>query len=244
MSELDEELKFLIEYLGIAENFVLPNYKELPSVDLYMEQVLRYVNSSLEPITNDEKPLTSFMVNNYVKAKIINEPVKKKYSKDQIGYLMAITLMKSTLSMSDMSVLLEFEHSVSEDKNMLYGFWAALESEILNGASAEMLQKVHKIADLHERDKQKRPEEADSIALDRLAYYALKLSIQAQANKLLSQAIIAAIRETTHGEEAKDEATATRAELKQEGLAGEMEANRLAASKQKRAKKSKNKDEK
>lgn len=236
MSELEEELKYLIEYLGITENFVLPTYKELPSVELYMEQVLKYVNSSLEPITNDDKPLTSFMVNNYVKAKMIQEPRKKKYSRDQIGYLMAITLMKSTLSMSDMSVLLEFEKSVSEDKNQIYGFWSSLESEVLNSASAEMTKKITKINSLYLRDKEKHPDSADSMALDRLAYYALKLSIQAQANKLLSQAIIAAIRETTHGEVAAEEATVTPAELKQEGLAEEIEANRLAATKQKRAK--------
>ena len=241
MSKLDEEIKFLIEYLGITENFVLPTYKELPSVELYMEQVLKYVNSTLEPITNDDKPLTSFMVNNYVKAKMIPEPKKKKYSRDQIGYLIAITLMKSTLSMSDMSVLLEFQGSVSEDKNMLYGFWSSLESEVLNSASSEIMEKIAKINDLYARDKSKQPDKADSIAMDRLAYYALKLSIEAQANKLLSQAIIAAIRETTHGETSDKEATVSQEELKQEGMAEEIEATRLAASKQKKDKSGKKK---
>lgn len=236
MSDLNKELEKLLEYLRKAEDFSLPSYRELPSVDLYMEQVLKYVNSSLEEISFDEKLLTSFMVNNYVKAKIIPEPSKKKYSRDQIGYLIAITLMKSTLSMSDMSVLLEFESSVSDDKNKIYAFWSALESEVLNSSSKEVADKVEKIARIYGLDVKRGNEKAEDMALDRLAYYALKIAIEAQANKLLSQAIIEMIRERIHGEEAKTEVTASKAEKKQEGIVAEYEATRLAASKQKRAK--------
>ena len=244
MSDAQDVLKKLLDYLEKAEDFTLPSYKELPSVDLYMEQVLKYVNSSLTPLYGDEKLLTSFMVNNYVKAKLISEPVKKKYSKDQIGYLIAITMMKSTVTMADMSVLLDFEKSVSDDKSALYRFWSSLESEILNEASADLVKKVEKIESIYQKEKGNRPEAADSLAFDRLAFYALRLSIEAQANKLLSQAIIASIREGMYGEEAKEETSTSKAELKQEGIVGEIEASKLAQSKQKRVKKAAKKNKK
>ena len=101
--KVSSSLDYLLEYLEKTEDFTLPSYKELPGVDLYMEQVLKYVNGAIEPVTGKDNSLTSFMVNNYVKSRMISEPSKKKYSKEQIGSLIAITLMKPSLSMADMA---------------------------------------------------------------------------------------------------------------------------------------------
>ena len=240
MSDLNPELQALLEYLKKGQDFVLPSYKELPSIDLYMEQVLKYVNNALADLTIEEgRQLTSFMVNNYVKAKMIPEPVKKKYSKDQIGYLIAITLMKSTMSMSDMSLLLEFESHVSEDKSKLYTFWSEFEAKILAEKTAEVAEKAKKIKGIYEFDRNKHPERADEVALDQLAFLALRLSIEAQANKLLSQALIATIRQASHGEDSKEESVPSKAEIKQQGIVNEKEAVRLAQSKNRRVKKEK-----
>ena len=55
------------------EDFNLPEYKELPDIALYMEQVVGYIKECLEQFSNkDDSIITPFMVNNYVKAKIIN----------------------------------------------------------------------------------------------------------------------------------------------------------------------------
>ena len=237
MSEISSELQELLDYLKKAEDFDLPSYKELPSIELYMDQLLKYVNRALEDVNVEEKAiLTSFMVNNYVKAKMIPEPIKKKYSKDQIGYLIAISMMKSTMTMSDMAMLLEFESRVSEDKNKLYTFWSDLERDVLAGKAEEVAKKVEKIQSLREKDKVNHLERADQTALDQLAFLALRLSIEAQANKLLSQAIIGTIRGIVHGEVAKDESIPTKAELKSQDIAEEKIAARLSQNKQKRQK--------
>ena len=223
-----EGIPFLA-FLEKGEDFDLPSYKELPSVELYMEQVLKYVNTLLADLNKDEgKPLTSFMVNNYVKAKMISEPVKKKYSKDQIGYLIAISMMKSAISMADIAVLLEFENRVSTDKDKLYTFWSDLEESILSSKSEEVAQKVAKIKALYDKDHPKNPDRADAVALDQLAYVALRLSIEAQANKVLSTAIISSLRDVLHGETAKTEAIPSKSEIKQSDIASEKEAERVA----------------
>ena len=68
----------------------IPRWNELPNVDLYLDQVVTFINSSLEsflPCNNgneDKKEnqiLTKTMINNYVKNHLIDAPVKKKYSK-------------------------------------------------------------------------------------------------------------------------------------------------------------------
>ena len=75
---MDKQLSEIMHYLDEVNSFSLPKYKELPGVPLYMEQVLQFVNDALSSLSaEDAKPLTSFMVNNYVKSKIIDEPTKK-----------------------------------------------------------------------------------------------------------------------------------------------------------------------
>ena len=116
----DEELTKLKEFLEKASSFELPSYDYLPTVPLYMEQVISYVNSILAPLSNDDKQLlTSFMVNNYVKAKIIAEPTKKKYNVDHLGYLLAISLLKNVLNMSDISLIIGMDKEVTTDKVVL-----------------------------------------------------------------------------------------------------------------------------
>ena len=202
--KVSSSLVYLLEYLEKTEDFTLPSYKELPGVDLYMEQVLKYVNGAIEPVTGKDNSLTSFMVNNYVKSRMISEPNKKKYSKEQIGSLIAITLMKPSLSMADMATLLEFEPRVSEDKNKLYSFWGDLEESLLHSISLETKAKVEKIKKIHDKYGKSDPERMDEIALDQLAYLALKLSIVAQANKLLSETIIESIRSSKEDEEKEE----------------------------------------
>lgn len=56
-----------------------PLWEELPEIELYLDQVLLYVNqvtqSTLGP---NDKGLTASMVNNYVKHGHVAKPIKKK----------------------------------------------------------------------------------------------------------------------------------------------------------------------
>lgn len=57
----------------------LPRWEELPELELYMDQVITLVDRYLSPLMEDEKHqlLSSAMVNNYVKHKLVPPPVKK-----------------------------------------------------------------------------------------------------------------------------------------------------------------------
>ena len=85
-------------------NFSYPKWEDIPNIDLYLDQVLLYVNQVCAPISPDkEKGLTASMVNNYVKHGYLTKPDKKKYQRKQIARLIAITTLKSVLSIQEIA---------------------------------------------------------------------------------------------------------------------------------------------
>lgn len=95
------------EYVGFIRALHLPRYREIPAIDLYMDQLLTYIEDSLRAlVAPDEKLLTASMVNNYVKQRIVPAPKAKRYGVDHVATLMVICLMKRTFSMSDINSLL------------------------------------------------------------------------------------------------------------------------------------------
>ena len=84
--------------------FSYPKWEEIPSIDLYLDQVLLYVNQVCTPVfTEKEKGLTASMVNNYVKHGYLTKPDKKKYQRQQIARLIAITTLKSVFSIQEIA---------------------------------------------------------------------------------------------------------------------------------------------
>ena len=85
-------------------NFSYPKWQDIPNIDLYLDQVLLYVNQVCAPISPDkEKGLTASMVNNYVKHGYLTKPDKKKYQRKQIARLIAITTLKSVFSIQEIA---------------------------------------------------------------------------------------------------------------------------------------------
>ena len=85
-------------------NFSYPKWEDIPNIDLYLDQVLLYVNQVCAPISTDkDKGLTASMVNNYVKHGYLTKPDKKKYQRKQIARLIAITTLKSVFSIQEIA---------------------------------------------------------------------------------------------------------------------------------------------
>ena len=85
-------------------NFSYPKWEDIPNIDLYLDQVLLYVNQVCAPVSPDkDKVLTASMVNNYVKHGYLTKPDKKKYQRKQIARLIAITTLKSVFSIQEIA---------------------------------------------------------------------------------------------------------------------------------------------
>lgn len=98
-------------------DYILP--KEVPEIELYMDQVTTFMEQKLKNNNRyeDDKTLTKTMINNYTKNHLLPPPVKKKYSKNHIYLLIYIYYLKNFLSINDISVLLAplVEHFSEED---------------------------------------------------------------------------------------------------------------------------------
>lgn len=87
----------------------LPYWNELPEIDLYMDQVIALIEKYFSFHITDENTsiITHSMINNYVKLGIMPAPVKKKYSREHIAYLIIICSLKQALPISDIKHLIE-----------------------------------------------------------------------------------------------------------------------------------------
>lgn len=106
--KIDNEriLESILESLDRME-YIKP--AKIPNIDLYMDQVLTFMNGHLENAKRyeDDKVLTKTMINNYAKNHLLPAPDKKKYSKEHILILLFIYYFKNILSISDIQTILK-----------------------------------------------------------------------------------------------------------------------------------------
>ena len=103
--------------------FSYPKWKEIPNIDLYLDQVLLYVNQVCEPISSEsDKGLTASMVNNYVKHGYMTKPEKKKYQRKQIARLIAITTLKSVFSIQEIAQTLNTLQTETNSEQLYNAF--------------------------------------------------------------------------------------------------------------------------
>ena len=81
---------------------------KISNIDLYMDQVLTFMNGHLENVKRYEsdKVMTKTMINNYAKNHLLPAPEKKKYTKEHIMVLMFIYYFKNILSIGDIQSIL------------------------------------------------------------------------------------------------------------------------------------------
>lgn len=108
----DAAKRRVTEWAANVERFQPPQWDQLPGLELYMDQVIILLKQYLGPLQRDEdKAVTASIINNYVRMKLMPPPVKKKYSRAHIAYLLMICLLKQSLSISCIRRMLPEEHS-------------------------------------------------------------------------------------------------------------------------------------
>ena len=89
------------------DGFRLPRYAQIPDVGLYLEQVVRYVNTHLAPLGEPE--LTSSMVSNYVKQGLISSPIKKSYTAEHLSRLLFIAVVKPVVPLEGLRLMFSIQ---------------------------------------------------------------------------------------------------------------------------------------
>lgn len=112
------------EWIESLSQFDLPDWDALPQLDLYMDQVIILLTRYLSLMNRgaDEKSITASIINNYVRLRVMPPPVKKKYSRCHIAYLVIICTLKGSLSISSIQRLLPEEHTEEAVREMYNAF--------------------------------------------------------------------------------------------------------------------------
>lgn len=167
--------------------------RDIPCIDLYMDQVTTFFDDKLGHLKRDEKDsiLTKTMINNYTKDKIIIPPKSKKYSKNHMILLILIYHLKQILSINDIKSLLApltKEMAVSENDNIsleeIYTTFIGIKKEELEKFNKDFENRYSSIKEnLSEKNK------VDYPKLE-LLLLVLALTTQAYTQKRLAEKII------------------------------------------------------
>lgn len=101
----------LVKWKNYINNYSLPKWDELPTIELYIDQVIALLTQYLDFLVTESddkegKVLTTSAINNYVRMKIMPAPNKKKYSRVHMAYLIVICSLKNSLSISCISKII------------------------------------------------------------------------------------------------------------------------------------------
>jgi len=109
------------------EDYRLPAWEEIPDFGLYMDQVVTLLTQYLDympPELKEEQIITPAAINNYVRKKIMPEPIKKKYYRVHIAYLVMVCTLKQSLSIPTLKTMIPMGLSEEELRQVYSAFVA------------------------------------------------------------------------------------------------------------------------
>ena len=131
-----------------ADSFHIPRWEELPAVDLYMEQVITLIHSNLGAFFEQVgiQPITKNMINNYVKAKIVQAPVNKRYPRISVAMIIGVYILKSCYETEDVGKLIRMGVDLEAGVPLTYNrFCDAIENAVKAVFSGEVHIKEEQI---------------------------------------------------------------------------------------------------
>lgn len=114
-------------------NFHIPRWEELPSLDLYVDQVICFLDEALSKYVSKEKEghvITKSMINNYVKHDVLKPAINKKYNKEHIASLFVICILKPLYCINDISTMIKSSTKKLPAQIMYNNFCNNLENAI------------------------------------------------------------------------------------------------------------------
>lgn len=180
-----------LNWLNELENFKFPNYEEFPDFDLYMDQIMNYLERELRVFQTSslDKVITSSMINNYVKGHVISAPIAKKYNREHLALINETCSLKQVLTISEIKQILDIEYDGNNNSTAFNNFKDISYNEFNNAIKAS-------------KDELDNIEDNDINSLTNLA---LRLSITANAYSTISKRLLFYIRKYNEMKEIKEE---------------------------------------
>ncbi len=182
---MDDTVQALFDWLASVHDYAPIPWERLPELDLYMDQVITLMDKQLAPFRGEEERLlTSSMINNYVKGGVLPRPTQKKYARPHLAMLLMIVMLKPVLSLPEIQKAmkgLDAENRIED----LYPDFTRLQTAALR----EVADRV-----------QTMPEKSDEA----LAHMAMELALEANARRTAAARILAALQAEEPKENRKD----------------------------------------
>ncbi len=178
MSSIKNEL---INWVNELNNYRIPNWDDLPDIDLYMDQVITYLEKQLAIFSKSEqeKLITPAMINNYVKNEIIPRPLNKKYAREHMANLISVLNLKNILPLMDINRLISHE-KLDKPMSSLFDQLNSIQDEAFKATALRVKESLETLnGDYTDKDNE-----------GRLSLLALKFSLEANANRIAAKKIL------------------------------------------------------
>lgn len=131
MGENMDKIKVMLDNTIVTED-------QIPSIPLYMDQVTGYLDDIFSNYKRNEKEkvLTKTMINNYVKAEVLESPAKKKYSKEQIMKLIMIYNLKNIIQINEIEQILNTFSNITTTE--MYKIFANIEKDVKRNVKKDL----------------------------------------------------------------------------------------------------------
>lgn len=171
MEELEQINGRLKQLKGKMETERPVSWSEFPDIGLYKDQIISYMQRQLIHFEENGQ-ITSAMVNNYIKDKLLPRADGKKYTREHLAGLTEICILKQVLTVRDTGLLLQEELGVNGHEVFYEKF-----REILDAALTGTSERID-------------PQwEADA-----LSDMALRLAVASYCDKLAAERLLEIIR--------------------------------------------------
>lgn len=144
-----DNINLVIEkWIKQLQEFEFSDYEKLPDIDLYMDQVVTFLDRQLQifAYSSLDKQITSSMINNYVKGDVISAPISKKYNREHLALIEQVCTLKQVLSIAEVKQILDSSYQDS-DRSETFNHFKNKVKEINNIASSDALNKLEEITD-------------------------------------------------------------------------------------------------
>ena len=130
--------------LDKLKNFKLPRWKDLPGIDLYLEQILSLIDNWIGKYMgfDGKRIMTKTMVNNYVKQGFIPAPVNKKYDREAVGSLFIIALLKHIYQIEEIHTLIRQAIDGHDTEEFFDYFCDIMEKAVHHAVNGTTMEKV------------------------------------------------------------------------------------------------------
>lgn len=190
---MDSIKKALENWMNELNNFSFKDYEALPDLDLYMDQVIQFLDKQLYIFQTStmDKQITPSMINNYVKGEVLPSPISKKYNKEHLALIEEICTLKQVLSIAEVKQIIDSEYKDTTFKADVFNKFNHLNNEKIDVSVEEAFKHLNDI------------EENDTQALTELA---MDFAMTANTYIQISKRILYLIRAYEIAEKAKEDA--------------------------------------